>query len=275
MDASWIDSHIHLFEHGYRRDRPAGAELTDYQQLRTTHGISHALVVGYEGDPALAGNNSHLVRLAAQHDWILPVRHLHPHRGLAPAAELAETRWAGVSAYLVDDEATEAWDRWTDREWAALPDGSLVSVNATTDRLPTVGAAAARIGLPILVSHLATPPAPGPHSTVAEALAPLASLARLDNVHVKLSGHWAMVAAGWTEPQLQESTRRVLEAFGVDRVHWGSDFSPCLAHHDFATATHPPGIEDLSPAELADLRGGSLARLLHLPPPSSSDRTPT
>lgn len=263
MHEAWIDAHIHLFEHGHRRDRPAGAELTDYTHWRSVHGISHALVVGFEGDPALAGNNLHLARIAEDHDWILPLRYVHPAQGLAPADELAGASWRGISLYLLDPESQAAWSSWTGQDWSTVPADSLVSINTTQDGLAAVADVAERIEHTVLISHLATPPAP--RTDVTTALAAVTALATNPRIHVKLSGHWAMTLAGWSTEQLAESTQVLVEAFGPERVHWGSDFSPCLEHHDFATAAHPAGLGELPPSVVQRIRGAGLADLLNLP----------
>src|SRR5690606_8376818 len=130
------------------------------------------------------GNNVHLAQVAAEHNWILPLRYVHPDQGLRPAEEIADAAWAGVSLYLLDDASLAAWSSWTADDWATLPERSVVSVNTTTDRLRAVATVAARIDHRILISHLATPPAPDGPGRVAAAVAPLVELATIPTVHV-------------------------------------------------------------------------------------------
>ncbi|MER7455793.1 hypothetical protein [Micromonospora sp. NPDC126480] len=132
------DAHLHLFADGYPgrygRSPAGGDELTVYDSLRRVHGIGPALVIGYEGAAEFAGNNAHLARLAAAHDWIAPVAYVPP-TGTANPDDL--DRWwsagfVGISAYLTGPQASRTFTGWLD---AAAGDlnrvGALLSLNAT------------------------------------------------------------------------------------------------------------------------------------------------
>ena len=86
------------------------------------------------------------------------------------------------------------------------------------------------------------------------------SLARQDNVAVKLSG---MVTEadhqGWTVEQLRPYADVLLEAFGASRTMWGSDWPVCLlaASYDEVLESAEELTASLSATELAAVFGGS------------------
>ncbi|MCC7701477.1 amidohydrolase family protein [Janthinobacterium sp. GW460P] len=76
--------------------------------------------------------------------------------------------------------------------------------------------------LPIVIDHAAKPP-------IAEAefgrwREDMAQLARLPNVHCKLSGLVTEARSGWHVDDLRPYVAHVLEVFGAQRVIWGSDW---------------------------------------------------
>ncbi|WP_283133638.1 amidohydrolase family protein [Rhizohabitans arisaemae] len=264
------DAHIHLFATGYpgRYGRsPAGAdELAAYQDLRAAHGIGRALVVGYEAEPRFAGNNAHLAALAADHDWIAPVAYVPPS-GVADLAHLRD--FAGLSAYLADLDAAQAFEGWVRRHAATLnATGAIVSLNATP--VATAGLArtvAALDGCTILFSHLGLPgphAVPPTHAEAAQTLAPLLALAGGPHVGVKISGLYAVSDPSYAYPHTAALPfiLTLLERFGPDRLYWGSDFSPSLDHVSFPQTLHPIGLAGLAPDEAEAVYGGNLLRAL-------------
>jgi L-fuconolactonase len=93
-------------------------------------------------------------------------------------------------------------------------------------------------------------------------------LARRDNVYCKLSG---MVTEAdwnhWSVPDLRPYAETVLEAFGPQRLMFGSDWPVCLLACDygkwFATAQHLAS--QLSASEQDQLFGGVAAKVYSLP----------
>jgi predicted TIM-barrel fold metal-dependent hydrolase len=101
--------------------------------------------------------------------------------------------------------------------------------------------------IPVLIDHLAEPKLGTP-----EEFEDVLALAAFDNVYMKLSGlgHFAKDA-----PRYEDAlplTRRVIDAFGPDRLVWG-DGSPTIVDTHLA---HLPEVER------AKVKGGNLARLL-------------
>jgi L-fuconolactonase len=267
-----IDSHIHLFENGYGGDRPAGAELAGYQLLRRRHGIDKALVVGFEGDARFAGNNGYVLNLAKDQNWIFPLCYVD----LANASphspdEFVAAGAAGFSLYLGSD-ATVA-GRVQAEVWNAIDrHGLLVSVNAAPAALAGFGAVLEQLpASAVLISHLGLPgPAPvnraddsRAQSQVSARMSALVQLAQYPQVSVKLSGLYA-IDAGFPHALAQADVHAALEAFGVDRLVWGSDYSPGM---DAVTAEELFAIPDwitsqLNAEELEKVAGGTLQRIL-------------
>jgi predicted TIM-barrel fold metal-dependent hydrolase len=71
---------------------------------------------------------------------------------------------------------------------------------------------------------------------VDEAIAPLLSLAIFPGMKVKLSAFYALTDPGYDYPHQAAwpYAEALAQAFGVDRLLWGSDFSPALEHVSFA-----------------------------------------
>lgn len=269
------DAHLHLFAAGYPgnhgRSPAGGDELAVYASLRRANHIGRALVVGYEGAPEFAGNNDHLARLAADHDWIAPVAYVPPG-GPAHPGHLDHwwsTGFVGVSAYLADPAAGRAFADWLGRAAHRLSGvGALLSLNATPHAAGQLGPALAALPeCTVLVSHLGLPgrhPVPPDPDTAATVLAPLLALAGLPNVGVKVSGLYAVSDPPHAYPHhsARPFVQVLLDTFGPQRLYWGSDFSPSLDHVSFAQTLHPVGLEQLSPADAADVYGGNLRRAL-------------
>jgi predicted TIM-barrel fold metal-dependent hydrolase len=251
-----FDSHIHLFEHGYSGDRPAGAELADYLALRQVHGIDRALVVGYEGEPAYAGNNDHILRLAVDHPWIHPVLYLAETARRLPDAVRSGSA-AGVSLYPTRPVATELWD-----EIDSV--AAVVSVNVPAHRADLIRDAVHVERAGVLVSHLGLPGAAGtPGDPLRDRLRTILDLAVNPRIFVKLSGLYAI------DPRFPHAGARaafelIAEAFGLERLCWGSDFSPALDVVSTEQAmTLPEWVAgQLRASERDAVLGGNLRRLL-------------
>lgn len=100
---------------------------------------------------------------------------------------------------------------------------------------------------PVLIDHLAEP-----HLGDAVEYADVLALARSENVYIKLSGlnHFSDDAPLY--PEAKPFTRLVVDAFGPDRVVWGSGTPDIVDIH----------LAHLPEAERAKVKGDNLARLL-------------
>jgi L-fucono-1,5-lactonase len=241
--AKRADAHLHFFSPGYAARLPESCrrvqpdEVTLYMALAQQHDIAQVLAVGYEGQPWAAGNNRYLAELAATHAWIRPVAYIHDFAALdvAMLERLAQQRFVGLSLYLFDEPvlaglgqvADDAWGWLAQRRW-------LISVNSRGERWAAWKPILERHpGLRLLVSHLGLPPAverAPDEQAPRSALGAVLDLARFADVRVKLSGFYALTAPGYDYPHQAAwpYVTALLAAFGVERLLWGSDFSPCL-----------------------------------------------
>jgi len=117
---------------------------------------------------------------------------------------------------------------------------------------PDYGAQAAALiqrfpDCPVLIDHLAEP-----HTGNAVEFAEILALANFDNVYMKLSGlnHFSTDAPLY--PSAKTFTRTVVDAFGPDRMVWGSGTPGIVDAH----------LAHLSAEARAKVKGGTLATLL-------------
>jgi L-fuconolactonase len=262
------DAHVHLFASGifgrYGRACSGGADLEIYQSFRDEHCIDTALVIGYEGEPEYRGNNEYVARLAADNDWIVPVA-FTPTR----APRVPDEPFAGISVYLSTEADALRFGRWPPEVIRGLSSREMiVSVNAVPATLgPAVAAIRALDRCRILVSHVGEPGAydePPSREQVSSALAPLLSLSDAGHVGVKLSALYALSnpAHAYPHAAARPVIETVAEAFGTERLYWGSDFSPALDFVSFAQTI--ASVDDLpwSDSERAAIMGGNLRRLV-------------
>lgn len=94
----------------------------------------------------------------------------------------------------------------------------------------------------------------------------LLALARFPNVAVKFSGAPTLSAEPYPYLDLWPSLGQVVEAFGSERLMWASDFTRLAPEHSYADALNLVALTDqLSPAQKADLLGGTVRRILDWP----------
>jgi predicted TIM-barrel fold metal-dependent hydrolase len=271
------DAHIHLFEKGYRgsftgRDGVRIDETALYASLARDHGVKQALIVGYEGEDWARGNNAHIAKMAEQHAWCRPVGFVHLEKpgGAATLEEWHRQRFVGVSLYVFGDEKVRALHRLGDDFWEYIAQHHwLVSLNSRGKDLAGWTPILKRHPqLRLIVSHLGLPPAVSEPPAAGEArmaLGELLELGRFTGVHVKLSGFYALTRPGYAYPHRSAwpYVQVLLEAFGAERLLWGSDFTPCLDNLTFPqTVGMFSEMAFLSAADRERIEGGNLLRLL-------------
>ncbi|MEQ6897788.1 amidohydrolase family protein [Microbacterium sp. KR10-403] len=163
--------------------------------------------------------------------------------------------------WMRSDEGAEFFD-------VAAELGAIASLALTPAWFDDLSAmASARPSLPILLHHMAIPSRDEGRE---HEIGSLLRLARHPSVGVKISG-FNYNATRWWEYPYPESValfRRIFDAFGPDRLYWGSDFP---ASRD--QLTYRQSIEVvrthaafLGENDLAAILGGNAARLLSLTP---------
>lgn len=272
------DAHVHFFAAGYpgadrRPVAAAGGEVARYEQLRRTHPITDALVVGFEGAAFAAGNNDYLRGLAADRDWMHTTAFVAT--GSDPTAATAREIFAaghcGISIYATDGAAARAVRGWDSGFWDECSQaGAVVSVNASPaaigelaglpERAPDCAFLFAHLGLP---GRYRDVPAP---AAAADRLGPLLRLADRPNCHVKISGLYAVSEppSAYPHPAATPFVAACLERFGAARCLWGSDFAPALEYVTFDQCHDLPQLDGLAPADRQLVMGGNLRRLLEL-----------
>lgn len=193
-------------------------------------GVGQAMIVCADiGEPA-ADDNAYVAAAAAMHPtvltyvadvdsrWSATYHDAHMDRRIRALPE--DPRLVGITHYLAD--AVDDW--WTSpaasRMAEALAErGLLLSLHAPAAWHAAVGTwASEHPHVPVLLHHLGL-------AREEREISVLLSLASVPNVCVKASG-FAYTAPG-EGPEFASSGRRltrIVEAFGPDRVLWGSDF---------------------------------------------------
>ena len=236
------DAHIHLFEGGYqdsfmkRLNRPVD-EAVVYASLARDHGVTAALIVGYADVPWAAENTRYLTQMVAEYDWVHPAAYFD---AAEPPTTNELTRlqadgFVGVSFYIFGPERVAALLAISDEVWAWLASRRwLVSVNSKGDDWNAWQEVLTRHPeLRLVVSHLGLPPkqAEAPDASGArEAMASVLALAGFPHTQVKLSGFYALTDPGHDYPHRAAwpYVEALLDAYGVERLLWASDYSPCL-----------------------------------------------
>lgn len=254
-----FDTHCHLFERGYHGRfgflvSARGDELNSYERFRDEFGISRSLVVGYEEPDRYQGNNDYIQALAAERDWLVPLRFVAPG-GVTEAGD-------AISIYAGDESSARSAATQLDAAARAGSAPAIVSLNAVPEAIAVLAPAIRRLeNTWVLVSHLGLP---GPVDTAAgarERLAPLLALADCDHVSVKLSGQYAASAGGYPHEDAQVIVDVLADSFGIAPLVWGSDFSPCLEFVSFDEAVHCLLPEGASQRERADILAGNAMRM--------------
>ncbi len=236
------DAHIHLFEGGYqdslmkRFGRPVD-EAVVYASLAKDHGVKAALIVGYADVPWALENTRYLTQMVKQYEWVHPAAYFDASE--PPTTEeltrLQADGFVGVSFYIFGQERVDALLGISDEVWNWLVSKRwLISVNSKDDDWNAWQEVLTRHPeLRLVVSHLGLPPrqAEAPDAAGArEALASVLALSRYPQSRVKLSGFYALTDPGHDYPHRAAwpYVEALLDAYGVERLLWASDYSPCL-----------------------------------------------
>lgn len=117
-------------------------------------------------------------------------------------------------------------------------------------------------GLRLVLDHLNKPDVTRPPSALWNDA--MGSIADAPNTFAKFSGLYAPDPdpASWTTEGIRPFLTRVIEAFGSDRVMYGSDWPMCIlaGGYDRVTAAQLELIGELGAAEQADVLGGTAGR---------------
>lgn len=178
-------------------------EVSWVEEIADAAGVV-AIVAGARLDRG-ADTAEHLERLAA-HERVVGVRHLLQ----------AERAGLAASARFIEGARLVAARGWTFD--ACVHAHQISDVTALAETVPE---------LRIVLDHLGKPAigtAEAPLRPSAEWLRDLHALGRQPRAHVKLSGLPAETGGDWTDAQVIPFLDAALEAFGAERLLWGSDW---------------------------------------------------
>lgn len=121
--------------------------------------------------------------------------------------------------------------------------------------------------LPILIVHFGLPQPPRKLDDPPFLRLPqLLALAKYDNVSVEMIGAPAFSRGAFPFPDIRPALDRVFEAFTMDRLMWGSDFTRHWGRETYAELLmHMWYMDGLSQSEKTKLFGGTLRRVLRWP----------
>jgi len=238
------DAHIHLFEEplgGTFPDRP-GVEMDEaacFDSLAKESDISAALVVCYNRCQGNGANNEYVVGLQSRYDWVRPATFVEPDEtpGIAALERWHDEGVVGLTMYPRSADAVlacpdEIWEWMISNRW-------LLSVNAKADAWDVWQDILGRHReLRLVISHLGLPDRvtePIGQAQAREKLGSVIALSRYPQVHVKLSGFYALTEPSYDHPYelAWPLVEALIEAFSVERLLFASDYAPCLNHHTY------------------------------------------
>lgn len=287
MSTTIVDGHLHVFDRADRAERGID-ELVPLERTATADALEAVLAAAGVSAAVLVpiDEQDEPVRSAcARRGWALAgvavasasdqgrtgvdaVRALRERHERYPFRAL-RTTWLGDPTRPIEDSPMRPVLQWlSDQDialWSYVPPEQTHLLDALGTSFPD---------LPVVLNHLGFAPqgmrvddharprfvAPFPAPEV-ERVVRLASHRRY---HLMFSGHYALSAVSYPYPDLHAAGERLVDAFGTDRVLWGSDwpwvnevpgYAQTLAVVDHAL----PG---LSSTERAELLGGTVTRLL-------------
>jgi predicted TIM-barrel fold metal-dependent hydrolase len=273
-----VDSQVHVWE-AERPDRPwlpgavpqraAPFSVEDLLADMADAGVDRAVLV----PPAWIGNRN---------DAALRAAHRHPERfavmGRLPLNELGSRdrldEWTFLPGMLgvrlnfrVEPHRSWLHDGTADWIWPqAEALGLAVMVFAPHD-LPRIGAiAAAHPGLRITLDHLGLSSGARGEAAFAEQ-ASLLGLAALPNIAVKASALPCVATDAYPYPSVHDHLRRVFDAFGPQRLFWGSDLTRLPCSYRQAVTMFAEALPWLHGADLEQVMGRAICAWLGWPVP--------
>jgi predicted TIM-barrel fold metal-dependent hydrolase len=283
-----IDSQIHLWE-SHRPDRPWPAEQIGKPSFVTMPGARPHRPEPLGADEAIAMMNKTGIDRAVivppspvgdSNDTALEAVIRYPDRFAVmgrfnPVADGARERletWLDQPGMLGIRMTffKPHWARWLepgviDWYWSALERLNIPLMALAFGRIKEIGALAERHpGLTVIIDHMGRQSALRDDEAFAD-LDEMLALAKLPNVAIKASSLPCYTNDPYPFPKLTPYLKRTFDAFGPDRMMWGSDitrlpcsFRECLDH--FAKE-----LPFLSDDDRTRVLGGTAAKLLRWP----------
>ena len=238
-----IDPHVHVWKHDPRYPwaketaRPPEKDATPEMllELMRANGVARTVliqVIYYRWD------NRYTADVLRQYpQYFRGVARVNPDSPAAPddlSRLVEEQGFQGVRLSPAADAAGD-WIRgpFMPPLWKRCRDLK-ASMNILTDvqRMPDIAVLVERFSdLTVVIDHMADCPADQP-----EELKKLLELARFPKVFVKVSHTWSVSKQPYPYRDAQEQVRRLYDAFGPQRLMWGTDWPLVEAHCGYAKA---------------------------------------
>ena len=236
-DLLGIDCHAHVFAAGVplaagSRYAPIGeATLADYLAMLAANGMSHGVLV----QPSFLGtDNSYLVKaLRASQKLLRGIAVVDPGASDHTLQELHAAGCVGVRLNLIGqpdpDFSEPEWaphlQRLADRRWQ-------IEVHAEAARLPAILPPLLSTGASVVIDHFGRPdPSAG---TDDPGFRFLLAQGATQRIWVKLSAAYRLGSGGAGERTARQAVPLLRDAFGLDRLIWGSDW-PHTQHEQVTT----------------------------------------
>jgi L-fuconolactonase len=172
---------------------------------------------------------------------------------------------AGVRLVFLPADAGRVDDPAADWFWAFAEEEEVPVMLLASGQLAELGELArSRPGLRLAVDHLGLTGAQT-DAAVAPEIDALVGLAGLDNVSVKVTALPCYSTEPYPHPALHPFLRRLHDAFGSDRLFWGSDLSRLRGSYADLVRLFREELDFLSPPDVEAIMGGSVLRWLDWP----------
>jgi L-fuconolactonase len=276
-----IDAQVHVWppetaerpyikEDASKPHRPVAFEYPDLLGEMTAAGVDRVILVppsweGYRNDYALEAAQKYPDRFAVMGKVAL--------NDSASEAKMASwLKQPGMLGFRISfrHAGTHSWldDGTADWFWAAAERYDIPVMVFVPFAVEKIGKIAERHpGLRVIVDHMGLN-VQWKGKDLAPGVDVLLKFARLENVAVKASCLPCYVDEPYPFPRLHPQIRRVVEAFGPERVFWGTDLSQLPCPYRQAVTLFTEELDFLSTWDKEWIMGRAIARWLNWPVPA-------
>lgn len=238
-----IDSHLHIWRADPSYPNPSTTIMSPtsdvplelFEEYMAEHSIDRAVFVQpmYPGE-----DNSYVADCAAsQPERFAAVCVVDPTKAGAPdrlrywvqergcRGLRLRPRAAGQNALFGHPDSDPLWQ-------CAEELGIVISVLMSPEHIPALTQVAARFpAAPVIVDHLGHPDVAA--DVDAPELQQLLKLAKLPNLHIKLSGFYHFTGQSFPYPDCRPLVQAIYDTFDPQRLLWGSDFPHVILKTDY------------------------------------------
>jgi predicted TIM-barrel fold metal-dependent hydrolase len=277
-----IDVQVHAYERNHP-GRPWVGHLQGPPEVTGDQMVAAMDAVGVDGAILVSPfglyryDGSYAVEVQAKHpDRFGIVKPVNPND---PAVEEIVDEWAarpgtvGVRIMLNAEVSTDPADPGINRILAAATRHGLPVNFLAWGRLAQARELAARNpDAQVIIDHLGLqqPFVPPPPAEPWADLPKVLSLAEVPNIAMKVSGACTLSHQPFPYPDIWEPVLRVIDAFGLDRCLWGTDWTRAVDILTYEQGVEAFRVTDrLSDSDRATLMGGTLSRIYKWAPGTS------